>query len=208
MPDLLAGVTTEYLGLDGYVEDFYRVSADLDGPIWKSERAQTFSESGNPSWEAFAEGRWDEAVDLAGAGSAELKGYFADLDTRGCSFHRVRVVELPPTPYLRWETHVIRTRALAGERVRVVITQLLASVESRYGRLPELVILGTRAGHLVDYSVDGVATGAHRFTDRQAMDRCVRLLTDLYARGEDLVAFFDREIAPLGPSRDRPRGYA
>lgn len=199
MPDLLAGVSTEYLGLDDYVEDFYRASADLDGPIWKSERAQVFSEPGNPSWEAFASGRWDEAVDLAGAGSAELKAYFADLDARGCPFYRVRVAELPPTPYLQWEMHVIRTRALAGERIRVVTPDLLAPVESRHGRLPELVILGTRAGYLVDYSGDGVATGAHRFTDGQAMDRCIRLLTDLYARGEDLAAFFDREIAPLPP---------
>ena len=196
MPCHLAGAATSYLDLDHYVADFYRVSAELDRPIWKSERAQVFREPGNPSWEAFVEGRWADAVELAGAGFAELEAYFAELDGRGCPFYRVRVVEIPPTPYLRWALHVIRNRARAGERVRVVTSESIAHTESKHGRLPELVLLGSKAGYVVDYSEDGTARGAYRFTDGAVIERCTRLLSDLYDQGEDIEQFFDREIVP------------
>ena len=208
MSDLLAGATTEYLGLDDYVSDFYRASAELDRPIWKSERAQVFREPGNPSWEAFVEGRWADAVELAGAGFTELETYFTELDGRGCPFHRVRVVEIPPTPYLRWALHVVRNRARAGERVRVITSQSIAQIESGLGRLPELVLLGSKAGYVVDYSEDGTARGAYRFTDGAAIERCTRVLSDLYVQGEDIEQFFHREIASSEPPADRLRWNA
>ena len=208
MFDLLAGATTEHLGLDDYVSDFYRVSAGLDGPIWKSERAQVFREPGNPSWEAFAEGRWADAVELAGAGLTELEAYFTELNGRGCPFYRVRVVEMPPAPYLRWALHVIRNRARAGERVRVITAESIAHTESEHGRLPELVFLGSKAGYVVDYSEDGTARGAYRFTDGAAIERCTRVLSDLYEQGEDIEQFFDREIVPLEPPVDHLQANA
>ena len=147
-------------------------------------------------------------MELAGAGFAELEAYFAELDRHGCPFHRVRVVEIPPTPYLRWALHVIRNRARAGERVRVITSESIAQIESELGRLPELVLLGRKAGYVVDYSDDGTARGAYRFSDGAAIERCTRLLSDLYDQGEDIEQFFDREIASLEPPVDRLRGHA
>lgn len=197
MPDVLAGAITEYLSLDNYIEDFYEVSVNLDGPIWKCERGQTFCEPGNPSWEAFAGRRWGDAVRLAASGSAELKDYFSDLDARACPFYRVRVAEFPLTPYFQWEAYVLRTRSQAGERIRFATYELVDPVEAREGRLPELVILGNRVGYAVDYSTDGTPQGAHRFTDGTAIARCVWLLSDLYDRAEDFEEFFQREVANL-----------
>jgi len=109
------------------------------------------------------------------------------------------VAEMPPTPYLRWALHVIQARARAGERVRVITSDAIAPTESRHGRLPELVLLGSRVGYVVDYSSDGTARGAHRFTDISAIERCTRLLSNLYDQGEDIEQFFSREIAVLPP---------
>ncbi|MBT8223915.1 MAG: hypothetical protein HKP61_01105 [Dactylosporangium sp.] len=199
MPDLLAGVPTTYLDLDGYLADYERAAAALDGTIWKAERAQVFQEPENPSWEAFRAGDWATAIALAEQGSTELTAYFDDLHASGFGLCRVRIVERPLTAYLQWALHVVRLRAQAGERVRVVLAEDLGSLEAEVGRIPELLIMGRRVGYVVDYGENGIARGARRFDDPAVIDRCTALLADLHARGEDLEPFFQREVATLPP---------
>lgn len=193
MSGLLDGVVTRYLPLDDYIADYTAVSDGLTGDIWKLERAQFFREPGNPSWEAFEAGRWRDAIDLAAADEPELTDHFASLADRGSHFFRVRAVETPLTDYLLWELHVLRVRASAGEKIRVVLPALLTSAEEI-----ELVLLGDVAGYAVDYRDDGTARGAAKFVDRGAIARCTAAIRDIYGRGEDLERFFAREVAPLG----------
>lgn len=199
MPDLLHGVATVALDLEEYLADYQQAAGTLEGTIWKAERAQTFQEPGNPSWEAFQRGDWADALALAERGREELTAYFDDLRSCGSRLCRVRIVERPITAYLQWALHVVRLRAKAGEQVRVVIADDIATLEADLGPVPELLIMGRRVGYVVDYDDDGVARGAHRFDDPAAIGRCTDLLTDLYGRGEDLERFFQREIASLPP---------
>lgn len=199
MPDLLAGVATTYLDLDAHLADYTVSVAGLDAPIWKVERAQTFREPGNASWEAFVAGDRSAAMEYAEPQRPEIATYFTELHAAGSSLFRVRVVERPLTPYLRWALRLVLLRAQASEQVHVVTSDAVAPHEARFGRLPELLLLGQRVGYAIDYGVDGTPRGAYRFDDRATIDRCVALLSDLYSIGEDLPSFFDREVAPLPP---------
>jgi hypothetical protein len=196
---LLDAVPMRYLPLNEYIEDYGRVSRNLDGDIWKSERAQDFREPGNPSWESFISGRWDEALECANETLPELTDYFSELATSGFHFYRLRVVEPPLTQYLHWELHVLQVRVKAGERIRIALPEIVEPAESVHGRIPELVLLGKAVGYVVDYGQDGTPRGAHRFVDAGVIAECRSIVEDLYARSEDLSQFFAREVEPLEP---------
>ncbi|GAA2574936.1 hypothetical protein GCM10010435_58410 [Winogradskya consettensis] len=203
MSPLLDAVVTEYLPLEEYIADFTVVSADLAGDIWKSERAQHFREPGNKSWEAFVAGRWDEALEIAEADLPKLEAYFADLAQRRSRFFRVRAVESPVSEYLRWELHVLRVRAQAGERIRIADPAVTDLTEAKYGTVPELLILGDAAGYVVDYGGDGAPRGAAKFAQPAAIARCRAALQDMYDSSEEFEEFFTREVAPTSEYGDR-----
>jgi hypothetical protein len=116
----------------------------------------------------------------------------------------VRVVELPLTGYLRWELYVLRVRARAGERIRIALPRVTAPAESRYGTIPELVILGSVAGYVVDYGDDGTPSGAWKFVEAGAISRCRSALQELYDSSEEIEQFFTREVEPLGAPPGKP----
>jgi len=199
MPDLLSGVPTIYLALDDYIADYQQVAEQLTAPIWKLELGQFFREPGNPSWEAYADGRWDDALQHLQKSSEELSEYFAALRAQGASFFRVRAVAWPLWSYLQWEAHALNTRYLAGEQIRVVSTEVIETLQSSLGEIPELVVLGQMAGYGLDYGPDGTPRGGTKFDDPGAIARCSRLIEDLYQQGEEFGAFFQREVLPLAP---------
>ncbi|GAA2486960.1 DUF6879 family protein [Winogradskya humida] len=203
MSPLLDAVVTEYLPLKEYIADFTVVSADLAGDIWKSERAQYFREPGNKSWESFVAGRWDEAVETAEADLPDLTAYYTSLAQQGSRFYRVRVVDFPVSEYLRWELHVLRVRAKAGERIRIAQPAVTAPAEQKYGTIPELLILGDLAGYVVDYGADGAPCGAAKFVEPAAIARCRASLRDIYDSSEEFEEFFAREVATAEEHDDR-----
>ncbi|MGV9537913.1 DUF6879 family protein [Streptosporangium sandarakinum] len=73
--------------------------------------------------------------------------------------HRLRVVERPYTPYLRWELQFLRLRAEAGERLRVLDSGALGDGRDLH-RLLELVILGSSVMYRVLYDGSGTLSAA------------------------------------------------
>src|SRR5690242_16881557 len=141
MRDLLGGPHGEPLELDAYREDFRRRDFAVDGyDSWKLERRQDFREPGDPSWEAVVRGDWQQALRLI----AERRGELLDLSrlaaSHACRLLRVRVVERPLTPYLRWELELLRVRAECGELIRVIGPEHVVQYEHE-GPVPELVTL-------------------------------------------------------------------
>src|SRR3982750_4594326 len=120
MRDSLAAAEYAPLGLDDYFADFWSRFERIDEVLWKLGRGEDFRGPGYPSWDAFAAGRVGESLALADESRAELEDYHHKLTARGVVSRRVRVVVDPPTPYLWWESHILRIRADAGEQIRVV----------------------------------------------------------------------------------------
>lgn len=179
-----------------FLEDFDRYfwRSGTSG-FWKLERRQVFQEPTDDSWVAFSEGRWDQALRLLEARRPALEGYYQRIAAAGFTTRRVRVVEQPLTPYLRWELHLLRLRHQLGGRVRVVGPERVKPLE-QHGPLPELITLGDEAGYVLDYDEQGLQEGGTRFTDPATIAHWRSVIAILYADGEDLNEYFQREVSP------------
>lgn len=164
----------------------------------KLERLQHFREPGYPSWDAFMAGRWDEALQIMQRDRPAVEKEFSEDFRAGLSSYRVRVVELPVTPYLQWEFHELKLRAECGENIRVIGPEKVLPYEQN-AVVPELIFMDTRAMYEICYDDTGTRTGGRKFTDPELIEKCLSEVHVLYNQGEDLLTFFGREIAPLPP---------
>ncbi|MEV4803412.1 DUF6879 family protein [Nonomuraea sp. NPDC049421] len=197
-PDRRTNPFTAVPGADGLVMDVpaYQAGFDRDHegctePMWKLERAQTFYEPDVASWRAMMDGEWERSLALLARIAEPLADYFS----RRQPVRRVRVVELPVTPYLQWELHVLAVRAAAGSPCRVVRAGRVAALDP----LPELVIFSPSLMYEVLYDEYGGGRGGRRITDPGVVGPCLRAVRELFAAGEDVRDFHEREIVPLPP---------
>ncbi|MEU9868852.1 DUF6879 family protein [Actinomadura sp. NPDC048021] len=179
-----------------YHRDFARQCEDLRGTIWKLERSQVFRELEDPSWQAFASGDWRHALDLL---EEDRKAVQTEADSnrrQGLKIRRVRVVEHPLSPYVQWELHALRMLAEEGFEVRVLSADNLAYLENQ-SQLPEVVVVGDRVLYEVRYLPDWTPCGARRIRTPDVIRTAASEIGRLYRRGEPLLRFFEREVAPL-----------
>jgi hypothetical protein len=199
MPELLGGFEGEYLELDTYQERFEEDFWTADGTgFWKLERQQYFREPGNPSWEAYRRGDWQEALRLIEDQHNDLLEYHRKAREHGITACRVRIVEFPIVPYLQWELHALRLRDATGGPVRVIGPESVAHLESA-APLPETATLGSDVLYEAVYDDSGALLGGRRFADKNLVARCRDITRELFSKGEELSAFFAREVATLPP---------
>jgi hypothetical protein len=197
MPKPLDGATGERMELPAYYTDFQKNYANIK-EFWKLERGQVYAEPGDASWEAFNSGDWEAAMSLLETRREDLTSYFREHAARGTVGRRVRIVSLPPTPYLQWELHVLRLRDELGEPIRILQDVDMAGFEDE-GSLPDIYTMGRRVMYQAIYDDHGVLEHALKYTDQALVSRCRDFIADLYAHGEPINSFFEREIAPLPP---------
>jgi hypothetical protein len=166
---------------------------------WKFERMQFYDETGFPGWDAFAAGDWERSRQLYEDLRPELLAFNRRHAERHARFRRVRVAAAEISPYLHWEMHCLRVRAECGESIRVVPASRLASVEAAVGPVPELVSLCGGTLYVTVYDDAARPDGGRRFTDPRIVAEYEAFVSGLYESGEDLEAYFEREIAPLPP---------
>ncbi|MBF8190490.1 hypothetical protein ITP53_33205 [Nonomuraea sp. K274] len=174
-----------------YQAGFDRDHARCAGPMWKLERAQVFYEPDVASWRAMMDGDWAGSLALADRVAAPLADYFR----RHLPVTRVRVVEFPITAYLQWEMHLLALRAAAGSPCRVVPAARVAAFDP----VPELVIFSPSLMYEVLYDEVGGGRGGRRITEPEVVGPCLRVVEQLFAEGEDVLRFHEREIVPMPP---------
>lgn len=193
--------TGTHLSLADYRADFRATESMIAGQdSWKLERRQHFRQPGSASWEAFARGQWSEALRLIEARRESLMEFGAKAAEKGTGLYRLRVVAEPIIGYLQWELHSLKLRAECGELIHVLPAAAVRELEGN-GELPEVVTLGPLAAYRILYDADGVLAGGIKVTDPPAVRRVTDLVRRLYAQGEDITTFFEREVAPLPPPR-------
>ncbi len=196
MFDSFSKAVGERLERPAYHEDFRRTLGSGVGFLNKLERGQHFQERGFDSWEAFAAGNWDRALDLVSGMRDIYREQFRTSARLGVAERRLRIVEFPLTPYLQWEMHVLRLRVELGDRIRVLDAGAIQEIE-KSAPVPEVVILGRSVMYEVRYDADGNAAGANRFRDHALVADTTAGFETLYERAELFGSFFDREIRPL-----------
>ncbi|MGI5208327.1 DUF6879 family protein [Spirillospora sp. CA-108201] len=196
MLDRITRFRGEVLDHAAYHRDFARQCEDLRGTIWKLERSQVFRELGDPSWQAFSSGDWRRALELL---EEDRKAVRTEADSnrrQGLEIRRVRVVERPLSPYVQWELHALRMLAEEGFELSVLSADDLADLEDQ-GQLPEVVVVGERVLYEVRYLPDWTPCGARRIRTPDVIRTAASEIGRLYRRGEPLLRFFEREVAPL-----------
>lgn len=209
MPRPLGDAVGERLELPEYYADFqgnFRHTREF----WKLERGQVFAEPGNASWEAFDAGDWRESMRLLEERREDLRRYHEENAAAGTRTRRIRIVSLPVTRYLQWELHLLKIRDETGGPIRILQDRAIADLEDQ-GPLPDIYTMDGTVLYQAVYDEHGVLEYALRYTSRALVSRCRDFIADLYARGEPISSFFEREIASLPPPRPAgpviPRGY-
>ncbi|MFF7329021.1 DUF6879 family protein [Streptomyces sp. NPDC008150] len=201
MFDSFPGGISDRMDRPAYHADFGRLYKSGIGFLNKLERGQHFKERGFPSWEAFAVGDWGKALSLADERREDYEQELSRASRLGVHHRRLRVVEIPVTPYVQWELHVLRVRVDLGDDIRVLDARGISDLE-RVRQVPEVVVLGNAAVYEVVYDPDGHADGAKRYTDPALVRDTNDGFDALYERGEGFHDFFEREIAGLAPPRE------
>lgn len=199
MRDLLGAVKGVRLLGDDYHnhfdEHFWKI-----GPsgFWKLERLQHFEEPGDDSWVAFNEGDWRRSLALLEEREPALRRHYARMSGSGFETWRIRIVEHPLTDYMQWELQLLRLRDRLGGHTRVLLASSIAEFE-RNGLLPELITLGDDVMYEILYDQEGALEGAILFTGAHLVSRCRGFIQRLYAKGEPITTYFEREVASLEP---------
>lgn len=171
-----------------YGADFDKEFAAHSGVVWKLERQQYFDEGDLASFQAAMAGDWERAWELL----EEFRPTFAASFPDNIDFRRVRVVEEPWTPYMRWELPWLVARGEAGETCRVVPASLVAEYESEHP-VPELVLIHSGLLYQVLYDEGGLHTGCRRITDASVVEPTRDILAALFEQGEDLRSYVERQ---------------
>jgi hypothetical protein len=203
MRDLLDRSLGQRLNVAEYREDFRETFWKIkEYDFWKLERMQTFREPGDDSWEAFDRGDWPAAQRLIEHRREAFQDDGRRMAEIGLVSYRVRVVAQPITAYLQWELRLLRLMGECSDRIRIVSPDAVKHLETN-GPVPEVTTLGADLTYEVLYDGAGILDGAVRFADAQVTTRCRETVENLYASGEDVGSFFDREVAHLPPPQSR-----
>jgi hypothetical protein len=199
----LDGAMGRRMELSAYYADFEEHFQQAR-EFWKLERGQTFAEPGDPSWEAFDKGDWEQSMSLLEDRREDLVKYHQEVAGTGTLTRRARIVALPLTPYLQWELNLLKVRDETGGPVRILDVSEVADLEDQ-GPLPEIYTMDSAVMYQAVYDDRGVLEYARKYIDDALVRRCWDFIAALYERGEPISSFFKREVAHLPPARpDRP----
>jgi hypothetical protein len=197
MRDPLPDTAGERLLGDDYLADFeehfWRTG---ETGFWKLERLQHFLEPTDDSWTAFAQGRWQDALELLEQRRPSLIRHYEKISDHHFTTWRIRVVEHPLSDYMRWELRLLRLRDELGGHTRIIDVEQIRKFEAD-GVLPELVTLGDDVAYRLLYDENGLQEGGVRFTQNDVVVRCREFIQSCYDQGEPIDDYFAREIATV-----------
>lgn len=195
--DALRDTPGTELDRGAYHQDAAAIRADpsVRGDSWKLERSQFFEEKGDPAWEAFLNGDWEAVFAVFESEREDISRQVARYAAQDVTLRRVRITELPVSPYLRWEMVSHRVFVESGFEIGVLDAQQVEVFEHT-APLPELVVYGRQIVYQVRYDQRWRPAGAKRVDDPALAAGLSDQISRLFRRSEPFLAFFDREIAP------------
>lgn len=171
-------MNTINLNSDDYLKDFYSEYNIIKRQLYKLEVGQSFMEPDNDSWVLANNGDWDEAMQIA-QNDGEADNKRADPPAPS---YRVRIFELPLTPYLIWELNYLKYRNRFVNNCRFLC---LSDVPKDLKLLveKEIVTIDTNVLYEVHYTSSGELAGATKETDLKTISDVVKKIEQLYEIG-------------------------
>ena len=171
-------MNTINLNSDDYLKDFYSEYNTIKRQLYKLEVGQSFMEPDNDSWVLANNGDWDEAMRIA-QNDGEADNKRADPPAPS---YRVRIFELPLTPYLIWELNYLKYRNRFVNNCRFLC---LSDVPKDLKLLveKEIVTIDTNVLYEVHYTASGELAGATKETDLKTISDVVKKIEQLYEIG-------------------------
>jgi hypothetical protein len=121
IPPRWATKTARRLSLDQFGRQFSEAWSRIEWRFLKLECWQTYQElEFNKSQEVYRQGDVDHAVELLEKEAEADRPLYDDIKRRGIEYSRIRLVQKPLTPYLRYELLAYRIRANLGEVIEIV----------------------------------------------------------------------------------------
>jgi len=106
--------------LDTPTEFFSHFSCAWDAlrcQLLKLETRQTYTEFGNPSYEAFIADDWEKSLDLIEPSRSDDKALYDFVREEQIDFIRCRPVKYPISGYLKWEIENYKLASSRGEKI-------------------------------------------------------------------------------------------
>lgn len=171
-------MNTINLNSDDYLEDFYSEYNTIKRQLYKLEVGQSFMEPDNDSWVLANNGDWDEAMRIA-QNDGEADNKRADPPAPS---YRVRIFELPLTPYLIWELNYLKYRNRFVNNCRFLcISDVPKDLKLLVEK--EIVTIDTNVLYEVHYTASGELAGATKETDLKTISDVVKKIEQLYEIG-------------------------
>jgi len=138
----------------------------LSGRFFKLEELQSFAEPGDPSFEAYRRGDRIAAARLIKSRVAKQGIMYGSALSRGVKLLRVRIVDLPITPYLSYEWPAYHVNATIGETILVPEPALISDLRHDR-RMKDFLLFDDFLVLLLHYDSAGVFVGATPITDSE-----------------------------------------
>src|SRR5690606_37589427 len=196
---------------DGRVEEFGALFNELRTRWVKVERLQEYDESPFEGYLAFRRGDHAEAQRLVREMVKSQTEFYSLVRERGISMVRVRICDLPLSPYLaHYEMAAYLADAECGEDIRLVDSADIADLLAQTG-VSDYVLFDDRRVVALLYDEDTARLREARLVeDPELVARYVALSDELINRSAPLLdspiyaSLRKRRNAPLSPRTDRP----
>ena len=146
------------LNLEEFGAEFARAWSLMTWRFLKLECWQSYQElDTNKSLEAYNAGDFDRARDLLEGEAEADRPLYDGVRNRGIQYARIRLVQLPLTPYLAYEMINYRIRREMGEAIEVV--EMPATVTLPNERYFDFLLFDVESALIHDYGDDGRQVG-------------------------------------------------
>lgn len=162
----------------------------LERRFFKLERAQVYSEPGDPSYEAFLRGDLHEVERYF---EERIRGelrFLNDIVRKNLSYTRVRAVERPLTNYLLYEFKTYRVSARYGQRI--LVTDITEAGNQRLYQACDFMVFDSFAVVTLEYNARGEFQAAVLIEEPASIEKYQRLASEFIERSV-LLGVFERE---------------
>ena len=166
------------LSADEFLDAFAKEWSSLTTRFVKVECLQTYDESDDPSYQAFIDGKIDDARALLKDAYESQRQFYLKAQESCVSLIRIRIVQYPISEYLAWELEAYKIAASLGEEI-LVVDQFDLQRTGVVDRVHDFLLFDTRSLFVHDYDDNGKFRGGHLIPTAKVIDRYEQIVEDL-----------------------------